>query len=90
MEANEWGDYDRQPQVGLSASPCIREVEEVPTSEVRGRTYFLARLSFGLSSIPKIMLKALKTILSKETKVEQATSSYIDDILADENVASMH
>ena len=54
----------------------------------KGKTYCLTRLGFGLSSAPKIMAKILKHVLSKSSKIESATRSYIDDILVDESKIS--
>lgn len=54
----------------------------------RGQTFCLTRLGFGLNSAPRIMSKILKTVLSKDEKIRKATSSYIDDILVNESVAS--
>ena len=47
----------------------------------KGKTYCLTRLGFGLNCAPRIMTSILKTVLRKSERVEQATSSYIDDIL---------
>lgn len=54
----------------------------------KGRTFCLTRLGFGLNSAPRIMSKILKTVLSKDEKIKKATSSYIDDILVNESIAS--
>ncbi|XP_068224113.1 uncharacterized protein [Palaemon carinicauda] len=53
----------------------------------KGQTFCLTRLGFGLNS-PQIMSRILKTVLSKDEKIERATSSYIDDILVNESIAS--
>lgn len=50
----------------------------------KGRTYCLTRLGFGLTSAPHIMTRILKTVLSKDQRIDSATQSYIDDILLDE------
>lgn len=49
----------------------------------RGNTYCLTRLGFGLNAAPRIMSKILKTVLARSPAVDEATSSYIDDILVD-------
>lgn len=54
----------------------------------KGQTFCLTRLEFGLNSAPRIMSKILKTVLSKDEKIKRATSSYVDDILVNELVAS--
>ena len=56
--------------------------------KVKGKTYCLTRLGFGLSSAPRIMAKILKTVLGKVDRMESGTDSYIDDILVDETVVS--
>lgn len=53
----------------------------------KGRTYYLTWLGFGLSLVQKVTTKVLKTILGKVAEVKEAISSYIEDILMDENVA---
>lgn len=83
VEANEGSDYDRWPQISLRAALRVGEVVEVLTSEVHGQNV-LTRLGFGLSSTLKFVAKVLKEVLSKEARVQQATSSYIDDILVDD------
>ncbi|GFN80839.1 Pol polyprotein [Plakobranchus ocellatus] len=45
--------------------------------------YALTRLSFGLTSAPKIMSMILKWVLAQKPEIKQATSSYIDDIMVD-------
>ncbi|XP_068231906.1 uncharacterized protein [Palaemon carinicauda] len=54
----------------------------------KGQTFCLTRLGFGLNSAPRIMSRILKTVLSKDEKIERATNSYIDDILVNESIAS--
>lgn len=54
----------------------------------KGQTFCLTKLGFGLNSAPRIMSKILKTVLSKDDKIKRATSSYIDDILVNETIAS--
>ena len=54
--------------------------------QYKGKTYCLTRLGFGLNSAPRIMAKILKTVLGKQEVIDQATNSYIDDILVDESV----
>ena len=56
--------------------------------KVKGKTYCLTRLGFGLSSAPRIMAMILKTVLGKVDRMESGTDSYIDDILVDETVVS--
>lgn len=53
----------------------------------KGKTYCLTRLGFGLNCAPRIMSKILKTVLD-QLSVRGATSSYIDDILVDEQQVS--
>ena len=51
--------------------------------QYKGQTYCLTRVGFGLNSAPRIMTKVLKTVLGLSPDIQQATSSYIDDILVD-------
>lgn len=54
----------------------------------KGQTFCLTRLGFGLNSAPRIMSKILKTVLSMDENIKRATSSYIDDILVNEDIVS--
>ena len=54
----------------------------------RGKLYYLTRLGFGLNSAPKIMSKILKKVLSLDEAVFAGTSSYIDDIIVNENIVT--
>lgn len=58
-----------------------RELWKYQLVKYKGKTYCLTRLGFGLNCAPRIMTSILKTVLGKSKRVEQATSSYIDDIL---------
>ena len=58
-----------------------RELWKYQLVKHKGKTYCLTRLEFGLNCAPRIMTSILKTVLRKSERVEQATSSYIDDIL---------
>ena len=42
-----------------------------------GVTYCLTRLGFGLNCAPRIMTGILRHVLSKDSRIESATSSYI-------------
>jgi len=53
--------------------------------EFGGRKYCLTRLGFGLNAAPKIMSAILRKVLSMDRKVDEATDSYIDDIIVDES-----
>jgi ribonuclease HI len=54
----------------------------------KGQFYSLTRLGFGLNSAPRIMMRILREVLSKDERIERATSHYIDDIMVNEDVAS--
>jgi len=45
----------------------------------------LTRLGFGLNVAPKIMAAVIKFVLSSNPVVENATDSYVDDIIVDLN-----
>ena len=54
----------------------------------RGKRWALTRLGFGLNVAPSVMKSILSTVLSVSPLMKQGTSSYVDDILVDENVVS--
>lgn len=53
-----------------------------------GQRYYLTRLGFGLNCAPRVMTKILTAVLERDNRVRDGTSSYIDDILVNENVVS--
>ncbi|CAM1309398.1 Uncharacterised protein r2_g1955 [Pycnogonum litorale] len=61
-----------------------RELWKYQLVSYKGKTYALTRLGFGLSSAPRIMASILKTVLGKNKKVADVTSSYVNDIIVDE------
>lgn len=52
----------------------------------KGKNYCLTRLGFGLSVAPKIMCSIVNKVLSMDNQVSQGTSSYVDDIIVNENI----
>lgn len=54
----------------------------------KGETYQLTRVGFGLNSAPRIMCKILKEVLSRDEEIRRGTSSYIDDIIVDEEIVT--
>ena len=46
----------------------------------RGDVYLLTRLGFGLSSAPKIMTAIVESVISENPQVQEAVSSYVDDL----------
>lgn len=58
------------------------------TVEIRGTRYCLTRLGFGLNVAPGIMTAIMHAIRQQDEAVQQATSSYIDDIFVNENLMS--
>ena len=84
----EWRRVEGEPElVDLSGAylqlRVCPELWKYQLVQYDGKVYCLTRLGFGLNSAPRIMTKVLKTVLSQERKIEEATSSYIDDILVD-------
>ena len=55
----------------------------------RGQRFCLTRLGFGLNVAPAIMKAVLDKVLSQDEKIWKGTSSYIDDILVNEDVVSV-
>lgn len=53
-----------------------------------GRRYCLTRLGLGLNVGPAVMKAVLSRVLSMDPEVERGTSSYVDDILVNEDVVS--
>ena len=53
-----------------------------------GQSYYLTRLGFGLSSAPRIMSEILRTVLSLDSKIQQGTNHYIDDVIVNEDIVS--
>ena len=54
----------------------------------KGTTFCLTRLGFGLNVAPKIMTAIVNKVLSMDPLIKSATSSYIDDIIVNENIAA--
>ena len=52
-----------------------------------GKRYCLTRLGFGLNVAPSVMKAVLTTVLMQDETVDRATSSYLDDILVNEDIA---
>ena len=55
----------------------------------RGQRYCLTRLGFGLNVAPSVMKAVLTAVLPQDETVDRATSSYLDDIFINEDVASV-
>ena len=54
----------------------------------RGKRWALSRLGFGMNISPSVMKSVLSTVLSLDPVVKEGTSSYVDDILVNEDVVS--
>ena len=54
-----------------------------------GEVYLLTRMGFGLTSAPKIMTSIVETVLSFDSSVKEAVSSYIDDLMVDTSKISI-
>ena len=54
----------------------------------RGRRYCLTRLGLGLNIGPSVMKAVLGTVLAADSDVKKGTSSYVDDILVNEDDVS--
>ena len=52
----------------------------------KGRSYYLTRLGFDLSSAPRIMSEILRTVLKLDPKIAQGTDNYIDDFIVNEDI----
>ena len=49
----------------------------------------LTRLGFGLNVAPSVMKAVLTTVLKQDETVDRATSAYLDDIMVNEDIASV-
>ena len=52
----------------------------------KGRRYYLTRMEFGLNVAPSIMQTIVDAILTKDKRIQRATSAYIDDVYVDESI----
>jgi transposase InsO family protein len=55
----------------------------------KGKFYALTRLGFGLNSAPRIMSTILRKVLSLDPRIQAATDHYVDDIIVNQDVASV-
>ena len=55
----------------------------------RGRRYCLTRMGFGLNIAPLVLKKILSTVLSWDERINTAVSPYLDDMMVNEDVASV-
>ena len=58
------------------------------TVKIKGQRYCFTRLGFGLNVAPQIMWSVVKAVIGQDETVNDATSSYIDDIFVNESVCS--
>ena len=54
----------------------------------KGRRYCSTRMGFGLNVAPSIMQTIVDAILTKDKRIRQATSAYIDDVYVDESISA--
>ena len=54
------------------------------TVQFKKKRYCLTRLGFGLSVAPRVMKTVLETVAKQDENVEKAVSSYVDDVLVNE------
>ena len=54
-----------------------------------GQRYCLTRLGFGLNVAPSVMKAVLTAVLKQDETVDRATSAYLDDIMVNEDIASV-
>lgn len=69
----------------LRVDPSLWEFQTVRIGET---VYALTRLGFGLSVAPRIMTAVINQVLAMDPEVRRGASSYVDDILVDEDVVS--
>ena len=51
--------------------------------------YVLTRLGFGLNVVPKVMTLIVEAVLAKDEQVARTASSYIDDVLVDQDIIAV-
>jgi len=54
----------------------------------KGKTYCMTRLGFGLNVAPKVMSAVLNKVLSSDPDIADATDSYVDDIIVNNDKVS--
>ena len=52
----------------------------------KGRRYCLTRMGFGLNVAPSIMQTIVDAILTKDKRIQRATSAYTDDVYMDKTI----
>ena len=58
------------------------------TVEYKGTRFCLSRLGFGLNIAPRVMKTVLEAVVNQDEDVANAVSSYVDDVLVNEDVMS--
>ena len=66
-----------------------KDLRNYQTVSFKGEYYTLTRLGFGLSCAPRIMSTILRQVLSLDPRIQGVTDHYIDDIVVNEDVASV-
>ena len=56
--------------------------------KIKRQRYCLTRLEFGLNVAPQIIQSVVKAVIGQDETINSATSSYVDDIFANESVSS--
>ena len=54
----------------------------------RDEQYCLIRLGFGFNIVPMVVKAMISEILKEDDDIKQSASSYVDDILINEDVVS--
>ena len=76
----------RKAYLQIHVEPALWRYQTV---KFHGQQYYLTRLGFGLNSAPRIMSEILRTVLSQDQRIAEATSHYIDDIAIDTTKVSV-
>ena len=56
---------------------------------LKGRRYCLKQLQFGLNVAPMIIRSIMNSMISQDTAIQRATSSYINDVFVNTHLASL-
>ena len=66
----------------------VRVPQSLWPFQIKERRYCLTQLGFGLNVAPKIMSVIMNVVMSQDEEIQRATSSYIDNVYVNDNVAS--
>ena len=75
-----------RPSQGIPKVHVQQSLWSYQTVLFKGRKYCLTRMEFGLNVALSIMQTIVDAILTKDKRIQRATSVYIDDVYVDESI----